>query len=134
MVRAKLYPEEKTKGSRKCGSKCCEVCLNVNETSTFTSTNSQIQIKSNSNHKFNYNGKCLVSFSTCNCCNKQYVAQPVDEFHFRWNNYESTCSKHQRGETCMQQHLYEDFFSGNHNCYITDVPVTFINKIDLSSS
>ena len=132
MVRAKLYSEEKTKGSRKCGSKCCEVCLNVNETSTFTSTSTGEN--SIINHKFNYNGKCLVSFSTCNCCNKQYVAQPVDEFHFRWNNYESTCSKHQRGETCMQQHLYEDFFSGNHNCYITDVPVTFINKIDLSSS
>ena len=38
LVRAKLYPEERTKGSFKCGSKRCEVCLNVNETSTFDST------------------------------------------------------------------------------------------------
>ena len=34
LVRAKLYPDERTKGSFKCGGKR----LNVNETSTFTST------------------------------------------------------------------------------------------------
>ena len=38
LVRVKLYPEERTKGSFKCGGKRCEVCLSVNETSTFTST------------------------------------------------------------------------------------------------
>ena len=38
LVRAKLYPEERTKGSFKCGSKRFEVCLNVNETSTFANT------------------------------------------------------------------------------------------------
>ena len=35
LVRATLYPEERTEGSFKSGSKRCEVCLNVNETSTF---------------------------------------------------------------------------------------------------
>ena len=38
LVRAKLYPEERIKGSFKCGSKRCEVCLNVNETFAFAST------------------------------------------------------------------------------------------------
>ena len=38
LIRGKLHPEERTKGSFKCGSKRCEVCLNVNETSTFAST------------------------------------------------------------------------------------------------
>ena len=38
LVSTKLYPEERTKGSFKCSSKHCEVCLNVNKTSTFTST------------------------------------------------------------------------------------------------
>ena len=38
LVRAKLYPTERTVGSYKCGGKCCEVCINVNETSTFTTT------------------------------------------------------------------------------------------------
>ena len=82
-------------------------------------------------HKFNCNGKCLVYLLTCNCCKKQYVGQAVDEFRFRWNNYKSNCrKKHQRGETCMQQHLYEHFCSSNHNCFTSDVSVTFIDKTD----
>ena len=36
--RAKLYPLERTVGSRKCYGKRCEVCDNVTETSIFTST------------------------------------------------------------------------------------------------
>ena len=73
------------KGSFKCGSKRCEVCLNVNETSTFASTvtcGTYII-----NHKFNCNDKCLVYLLTCNCCKKQYVFQTDDKFRFRWNNY-----------------------------------------------
>ena len=35
-----------------------------------------------------------------------------------------------RGETCMQQHLYEHFCSSSHNCFISDVSVTFIDKTD----
>ena len=32
----------------------------------------------------------------------------------------------------MQQHLYEPFCSSNHNCFISDVSVTFIVKTDPS--
>ena len=130
LVRAKLYPEEKTKGSLDCGSKRSKVCLNVNETSTFASTvTSETYIIK---YKFNCNDKCLVYLLTCDCCQKQYVGQTVDEFRFRWNSYKSNCRKHQRGETCMQQHLYEHFCSCNHNCFICDVSVTFIDKTDPS--
>ena len=38
LVRVKLYPEERTKGCFKCGSKHCDVGLNVSETSTFART------------------------------------------------------------------------------------------------
>ena len=38
LVRAKLYPIERTVGSFKCNGKRCQTCLNVNETDTFTST------------------------------------------------------------------------------------------------
>ena len=38
LVRPKMYPIKKTVGSKNHGSKCCEVCINVNDTSTFTST------------------------------------------------------------------------------------------------
>ena len=99
LVRAKLYPEERSKGSFKCGSKRCEVCLNVNETSNFTSTvTGETYII---NHKFNCNGNCLVYLLTCNCCKKQYVGQTVDEFRFRWNNYKSNCRKHVCNNTYM---------------------------------
>ena len=32
----------------------------------------------------------------------------------------------------MQQHLYEHFCSSNHNCFISDVSVTFLDKTDPS--
>ena len=60
------------------------------------------------------------------------MGQTVHELSFRWNNYKSTCRKHERGETCMQQHLYEHFCSSNHNCFISDVSGTFIDKTDRS--
>ena len=72
----------------------------------------------------------LVYLLTCNCCKKQYLRQTVDELRFRWSNYKSNCRIHQRDETCMQQHLYEEFSSSNHNCFISDVSVTFIDKAD----
>ena len=38
LVRAKLYPIERTVGSFRCGSKRCEVCKYITETNTFTSS------------------------------------------------------------------------------------------------
>ena len=32
----------------------------------------------------------------------------------------------------MQQHLYENFCSSNHDCFISDVSVIFIDKTDPS--
>ena len=69
----------------------------------------------------------------CNCCKKEYVGQTVDEFRFIWNNYKSNCREHQRGETCMQQDLYEHFCISNNKCFIGDVSVTFIGKTDPSN-
>ena len=130
LVRAKLYPEERVKGSFRCGSSRCEVCVNVNETSNFTSsvTGKTYVI----NHKFDCNDKCLIYLLTCNCCKKQYVGQTVDKFRFRWNNYKSNFRKHQRGETCMQQHLYDHFCECNHKGFVNDVSITFIDKTDPS--
>ena len=92
----------------------------------------QFQVKLFINHKFNCNDKCLVYLLTCNRYKKQYVGQTVDKYRFSWNNYKSNCRKRQCGETCMQQHLYEHFCSSNHNCFISDVSVTFIDKTDPS--
>ena len=59
LVRVKLNPEERSKGSFKCGSERCEFCLNLNETSTFTITVTDETFIIN--HKFNCNDKCLVT-------------------------------------------------------------------------
>ena len=63
LVRAKLYPLERTVGSCKCYGNRCEVCDNVTETSTFTSTVTQNTYKIN--HQFNCSEKCLVYLLTC---------------------------------------------------------------------
>ena len=60
------------------------------------------------------------------------MGQVVDEFRFRWNNYKINCRKNQLDETCMQQHLYEHSCSSNHNCFISDVSVTFIDETNPS--
>ena len=71
LVRAKLYPTERTVGSHKCGGKRCEVCLNINEVSTFTSTvTGETYI---TNHRFDCNERCLVYLLTCSKCKMQYV-------------------------------------------------------------
>ena len=72
----------------------------------------------------------MIYLLTCIFCKKQYLGQTVDEFSFRWNNSKSNCRKHQRGETCMQQHLCEHHCSSNYYCFISDVSVTFIDETD----
>ena len=130
LVRAKLYPLDRTVGSFKCGGSRCEVCLNVTETSTFTSSVTGETYKIN--HSFNCNDKCLVYLLTCKVCKKQYVGQTVDSFRLRWNNYKCNCRKHERKEACMQQFLYDHFCCTDHSGFIDDVSITFIDKTDPS--
>ena len=103
LVRAKLYPLQRTVGSFKCNKPRCEVCINVIETDTFTSTVTGESFKIN--HKFNCDDRCLIYLLTCNQCRKQYVGQTIDSFRFRWNNYKCNCHKHANGESVKQQHL-----------------------------
>ena len=100
------------------------MCKNVLETDTFTCSNDQITCKIN--HKFDCNGKCLVYLITCNKCLKQYIGQTVDIFRSRWNN----SSNFDRGEYCMQRHLYKHFQLLGHTGFLQDTYVTFIEKIN----
>ena len=128
LVRAKLYPIERKVGSCKCKGKSCEVCKNVLETDTFTCSNDQTTYKIN--HKFDCNEKCLVYLITCNKCLKQYVGQTVDMFRSRWNNYKDNSRKFDRGEDCMQRHLYEHFQLPDHTSFFQDTYVILIEKTD----
>ena len=101
LVRAKLYPLERTVGSYKCKGKRCQLCNNITETDSFTCSNDHLNYKIN--HKFDCN--CLIYLITCNRCLKQYIAQTVNEFRHRWNNYKDNAKRFERGEQCMQRTL-----------------------------
>ena len=58
LVRAKLYPLERTVGSYKCKSKRCQVCNNITEADSFTCSNDQTSFKIN--HRFDCNERCLI--------------------------------------------------------------------------
>lgn len=79
------------------------------------------------------NDNCLIYLLTCNKYINQYVAQVVDGFCFRWNNYKSNCRKHHRHERCMQQYLYGHFCDADHKGFISDAAITFIHKTDPSN-
>ena len=61
---------------------------------------------------------------------KQYVGQMVDEFRHRSNNYKDNSRKFEKGEHCMQRHLYEQFNLPGRSGFLNDVSVTLIDKAD----
>ena len=77
LVRAKFYAIDRIVGSKGCGKKRCEVCVNVFGTDTFSSTVTGETFKIN--HKLNFDDKCLTHLFTCKCCGKQYVGETTGE-------------------------------------------------------
>ena len=130
LVRAKLYRLERKVGSFKCKGKRCQICLNVNETDFFASLVTKEEYKIN--HCFNCNKRCLIYPLTCKVCLKQYVGKTVDEFRLRCNNYKTNNRKHQRLESCIQEHLFDHFNEEGHHGFFEDVSITFIDKTDPS--
>lgn len=108
LVRAKIYPIERSAGSFKCSNKCCQVCENVNKTENFTSS---VLIKT---YKDN---KCLIDLLTSKKCFKQYFGETTEIFCKRWINYKNA-RKFTRGESCMQQHLFENWLHRGCSCNI----------------
>ena len=131
LVKAKLYPLERTIGSVQCKGKRCQACHNVKEAEIFTSTTTGMTFVIS--HKLNCNNKCLVYLLTCYVCLKQYVGQTVEKFRYRWNNYRSNGCKYQEYGTCMQQHLFVHFSEEGHHGFLEDVSITFIDKTNPSN-
>ena len=121
LVRATLYPLERTVGSYKCKGKRCQVCNDITEMDSFTCSNNQWNFKIN--HRIDCNEKCLIYLITCHRCLKQYVGQTVDEFRHRLNNYKDNARKFERGEQCIQWHLYKHFNLRGHSGFLNDVSV-----------
>ena len=130
LVRAKLYPLERRVSSYKYRCNRCQVCRSITETETFICNNDQSSYKIN--YSFDCNEKFLIYLLTCNCCQKQYVGQTVDIFRNGWNNYKDNARQFDRGEHCMQRHLYEHFTLPGHSGFLHDVSITLIDKTDPS--
>ena len=124
LVRAKVYPLERTVGSFKCEKSRCQVCLNVNETDTFASTVTRKTYKIN--YKFDCSDKCLIYLLTCKICLIQYVGKTADEFRYIWNNYKSNSRNYYCNQPCMQRHLYEHYESVGHCGFLKHVSITLI--------
>ena len=84
------------------------------------------------NHQFECNEKCIVHLLAWKKCLKQYVAQNIDTFWHRSNDYKSNDTKFQPSVPCIQIHLFLYFSSPGHNRFLNDVSVTFIDKKDPS--
>ena len=129
LVRAELYPLKRTVGSRKCNKKRCDVCENVQNSDTFRSSVTSKTFKTN--HGLACDGKCLVHLFTCKTCSQKYTGETADQIRLRWNNYKPDDRKFKRGEPCMQEHLYEHFYSDDQNGFLEDVTITLIEKTDV---
>ena len=75
LVRAKLYPIDRIVGSKGCGKKRCEVCVNVCETDTFASTVTAETFKIN--HKLNCDDKCLIIFLRASAVARNMLEKPL---------------------------------------------------------
>ena len=60
LVRAKLYPLERSAGLFKCKGKRCQVCVNVTENNTFSISVNKKQYVIN--HGFNCNDKFIIYY------------------------------------------------------------------------
>ena len=59
-----------------------------------------------------------------------YMNDDVKKKCKRWNNYKNKARKFLRGESCIQQNLFENYQSSGYTGFIEDVCKTLIDKID----
>ena len=132
LVRPKVYPvEERLVGSRKCLRNPCQVCKNVVETDVFQRFVDKKVYKIN--HRFTCSDECLVYLLSCKVCGRQYTGQTVDEFRYRWNSYKDNNKKSLMGDEHKQTGFFAHFQGLDHNGFLEDIEITFIDKTDPSN-
>ena len=132
LVRSKVHRvEERLVGSRKCLRNRCQVCKNVVETDIFQSFVDKKVYKIN--HRFTCSDKCLVYLLSCKVCGRQYTGQTVDEFRYWWDSYKGINRKSLRGDEHKQTGFFAHFQGLDHNGFLEDIEITFIDKTDPSN-
>ena len=124
LVRARVYPFERTVDSFKCNKSRFQVCLNVTEADTFTSTVTRKTYKINC--KCDCSDKCLVYLLTCKKYLIQYVGKTVHVFRYGWNNYKNNSRNYDCNQPCMQRHSYEHYSSVGHCGLLEHVSITLV--------
>ena len=66
----------------------------------------------------------MIYLLRCKVCKKQYVGEKTVAFRLGWNSYKDNDRTFQRNESCMQQHLYEHFYSEVHKGFLATVSVS----------
>ena len=127
-MRSKVYSLERTVRFSKCGSKRCQVSLDVSETDIFEFFQTKRQYKIN--HHLSCNDKCLIYSLSCKICGLQSFSFTTDGYRLRWNNYKDNDRKAQLGEEHMQLELSKYFHSEEHNGFLQDCGITLIDKTD----
>ena len=129
LVRAKVYPLIKEKGSC-CGKSRCQTCFNIQETDTFQRSVTKKDYKIN-NH-FHCDSKCVIYLISCKVCGLQYVGSTVDRFRLRWNNYKCSQRIASEGGTPKQNYFHQHFLRENHHGLLKDCEIRLIDKTDPS--
>ena len=128
LVRSKVYPLIREKGTYCCGKSRCETCCNIKQTDTFESFVTKEVFKIN--HSFNCDSKCLIYLLSCKVCGIQYTGSTVDKFRLRWNNYKSCQRNAANGGTPNQNYFHQHFLSEGHNGLQSDCEIILIDKTD----
>ena len=126
LVRAKVYPLIREKGTFCCKKSRCETCCNMKQTDTFESFVTKKVYKIN--HSFNCDSKCLIYLFSCKVCGIQYVGSTVDRFRLRWNNYKSCQRNAADGGTLNQNYFHQHFLSDGHNGLMNDCEIYFCRQ------
>ena len=94
LVKSKLkrYREE-SRGMRKCGKTCCQICKLVKEGDKFYDEKQTYHI----NYSFDCNSKGVVYLIKCKKCLKLYVGSTITTFWTRFNNHKSSMKRYERG-------------------------------------
>ena len=71
---------------------------------------------------------------SCKSCGKQDVVNTTDHFRIEWNNYKSDVRKAESGnmENVKQKFLQRHFLQRDHQGFLKDVEVRFIDKTQAS--
>ena len=104
LVRAKVYPLIREKGTFSCGKSKCKTCCNIKQTYTCESFVTKNVYKTN--RSFNCDNKGLIYLFSC-----KVYGFTVDRFRLRWNNYKSCQRNAADGGTPNQNYSQQHFLS-----------------------